>query len=62
MDDEDTGTGGDQPTGIRDVFQGDGTGSSFILVRDVRADPFPAWDRPWEISSIGPPGKLLGGR
>ena len=47
-DDEDTGTGGHQPTGIRDVFQGGGTGSSFIMVRDMRADPLPAWDRPFK--------------
>ena len=38
MDDEDTGTGGYQLTGIGDIFQG-GTGGSFIMVRDVRADP-----------------------
>ena len=46
MDDEDTGKGGHQLTGIRDVFQGGGTGSSFIMVRDVHAYPLPAWDRP----------------
>ena len=36
---EDTGMGGRQPTGLRDVLQGGGTGGSLILVRDVGADP-----------------------
>ena len=39
MASEDSGTGGIQPKGIVDVFQGDSAGSYFIWVRDVGAEP-----------------------
>ena len=36
---EDNGTGGRQPMGLGDFFQDSGSGSSFIRVGDVCADP-----------------------
>ena len=38
-DGKDSGRGGRQPTGLRDVLQGGGAGGSSIWVRDVGAEP-----------------------
>ena len=39
MADEDSGTGGCQTKGLRDVLQGSGTGGAAIWVGDVGAEP-----------------------
>ena len=51
MADEGFGTGGGQPEGIRDVFQGGGTcGAAFRLYTQVLT---PQWDGPWEVFNTG---------
>ena len=49
-DDKDTGTGGRQPTGLGDVFQGGGAGGTPIRVGDV-GDDTPHGQGPGDFSS-----------
>ena len=50
MDGQDTGTGGRQPTVIRDIFQGGGAGGTTIRVGDM-GDDTPRGQGPAEFST-----------